>query len=182
MTKFSLTSLPSRVYGQQVFSLTSFVVRLQGIQGLLNIYLTLGRLLFAKTIEIFLVHLPSFPWRPYKRTNFLRPKAGMTSFETILLGKEKLSILCHTQEQMKVVMENLSRKLARLYRALLFIASFINNFPSLPFFPLPHFLFKLILLVVLKNEIIRHIFEIRNKLQISGILFGSESVTVNTTH
>ena len=138
--------------------------------------------MFAKTIEIFLVHLPSFPWRPYKRTNFPRPKARMNSFETILLGKEKLSILCHTQEQMKVVMENLSRKLARLYRALLFIASFINNFPSLPFFSLPHFLFKLILLVVLKNEIIRHIFEIRNKLQISGILFGSESVTVNTTH
>ena len=39
---------------------------------LLSIY----RLLFAKTIEIFLVHLSSFPWR----TNFPCPKAGITSF------------------------------------------------------------------------------------------------------
>ena len=48
---------------------------------------------------VFLVHLSSFPWRPYTRTNFPCPKAGMTSFGTRLLGKEKLSIFYRPHEQ-----------------------------------------------------------------------------------
>jgi uncharacterized membrane protein len=46
-------------------------------------------------ITILLIHLSSFPWRPFTRTNF--PKAGMTSFGTSLLGKEKLSIFAAQQ-------------------------------------------------------------------------------------
>ena len=45
--------------------------------------------MFAKTIEIFLVVLSSFPWRSYTRTNVPCPKAGMSSFRTRLLGREK---------------------------------------------------------------------------------------------
>jgi hypothetical protein len=44
-------------------------------------------------MEVFLVHLSSVPW----------PKAGMTSFETRLLGKEKLSIFCRAHEKIELV-------------------------------------------------------------------------------
>jgi hypothetical protein len=68
--------------------LTSFVARVHGM-FLNTVFISRqGRLLFAKTIEVFLVHLPSFPYRPYTRANFPCPKAGMTNFGTRLLGKE----------------------------------------------------------------------------------------------
>jgi hypothetical protein len=46
--------------------------------------------LFAKTIEVFMVHLSSFPWLPDARTYF--PCTGMTiaSEQLRLLDKEKL--------------------------------------------------------------------------------------------
>jgi hypothetical protein len=64
---------------------------------------------FDKTIEVFLAqyaHLSSFRSRPYTRTNFPCPKAGITTaLEHGLPGKEKLSIFCHTHEQINFVKE-----------------------------------------------------------------------------
>ena len=54
-----------------------FVARVHGM--LLNIYLTSRPL--AKTTEVFLVHLSSFPWRPCTRTIFLLQKPAWLAFE-----------------------------------------------------------------------------------------------------
>jgi hypothetical protein len=62
--------------------------------------------LFAKTIEVFLVHLSSFLGGRTHEQIFLLQKAGMSSFGTMLLGKEKFTIFCLTQEQNKIVKEN----------------------------------------------------------------------------
>ena len=66
MRKFSLTNLPSRICTLIKFSLTCFVARAHGM--LLNIYITSRLPLFARTIEMFLLHLSRFPRRPYTRT------------------------------------------------------------------------------------------------------------------
>jgi hypothetical protein len=54
-------------------------------------------------ITILLIHLSSFSWRSYTRTTC--SKAGMTSFGTSLLGKEKLSIFA-AQQANKTFKEN----------------------------------------------------------------------------
>jgi hypothetical protein len=96
INKFSLTSLLSRVYSQQVF-LDKFTFSCVLINKWSTSFLDKfsflcrqDRLLFTRTIEVVLVHSSSFLWRPYARTNFPCPKADMTSFGTRLLGKEKL--------------------------------------------------------------------------------------------
>ena len=63
---------------------------------LLNIYLTSRHHFFAKTLKVFLVHLSSFLWRPHTQTNVPCPKAGMTCFETRLLGEENVFAM-HTK-------------------------------------------------------------------------------------
>jgi hypothetical protein len=124
VNKFSLTSLLSRVYSQQAFldKFTFSCVRSTSFPWQVfldkiccscarNVVKHLSRVKAAfclpKTTEVFLVHLSSFPWRPHTRTNFPCPKAGMSSFGTRLLDKEKRSIFYPTHKQIKLVKEKL---------------------------------------------------------------------------
>ena len=108
--KFPLTSLPFRVYHQQVLLLV-------GTECCYKNILSQDGVLFAKTIIVF-------PWRPYTRKNFPCPKTGMTSFWTRLLGMENCQFLPYTRANKtccgKRVKKNL---LADIRNLTLFIAS-----------------------------------------------------------
>ena len=51
---------------------------------------------FAKTVEVFLVHLSSFPWRPYyTRTNFpFLPVEIIIRLKNVLTGKTAQKVAC----------------------------------------------------------------------------------------
>ena len=78
--------------------------------------------MFAKTIKVVLVHLSSFSCWLYTRTNFPSPKADVISFGTKSLWQGKIvhflpyaraNKTCRRKlEQIKLVKESLSRKLA----------------------------------------------------------------------
>ena len=71
-----------------------------------------GHILFAKTIDIFLVCLSNVPWRPYTQTNFLVQKLARLALEQSCLARENCPFFdVH-------MYTNLSRKLACLYEAL----------------------------------------------------------------
>ena len=72
------------------------------------------RLLFTmKPLKYLLYTCQVFRWRPYTRTHFPCSKAGMISFGTMLLGKEKLSI--HMSKYFHI---NLSSFVTKIFRAL----------------------------------------------------------------
>jgi hypothetical protein len=104
MRKFSLTNLPSRICTLIKFSLTCFVARAHGM--LLNIYITSRLPLFARTIEMFLLHLSRFPRRPYTRTRlaWLWLEQGWHDYDwNKAPWQGKMSIFCRAHEQVKLV-------------------------------------------------------------------------------
>ena len=86
VNKFPLTSFVARVYSQQV---------------------SLDKL--CCSIEVFLVHLSSFPYRPYTHEQILllQKLAWLTLEQDSLARKHFCQFFCRKHEQIKLVKENL---------------------------------------------------------------------------